>query len=97
MGSLGNNRFVNDGQPGFVPVGVADPSGIDPVSIDGTLSFTNPNITVPIQVFASNDYWGGGAPTVSATAGPATKVFIPAGSNVAFTSTSFLTDDPALP
>jgi hypothetical protein len=97
LGSLGNNRFVNDGQPGFVPVGVADPSGIDPVSIDGTLSFTNPNITVPIQVFASNDYWGGGAPTVSATAGPATKVFIPAGSNVTFTSTSFLTQDPALP
>jgi hypothetical protein len=95
LGSAGNNRFVNDGQPGFVPLGVADPSGIDPVSVDGTLSITNLNSNPPaIQVFASNDYWGGGAPIPSTTPGPATKVFIPAGSNVTFISTSFLTQDP---
>ena len=94
LGSVGNNRFVNDGQPGFIPAGVADPSGIDPVSIDGTLSFADPNTAAPLQVFASNDYWGGGAPVVSSTPGPATKVFIPAGSNVTFTSASFLTLDP---
>jgi len=95
LGSRGNNRFVNDGQPGFIPPGVADPSGIDPVSVDGTLSLTNLNPNPPaLQVFASNDYWGGGAPVVSSVSGPATKVFIPAGSNVSFTSTSFLTQDP---
>ena len=92
LGSRGNNRFVNDGQPGFVPPGVADPSAIDPVAVDGTLSISNFNTNPPpIQVFASNDYWGGGAPVVSPASSPSTRVFIPEGSNVTFTSTSFLT------
>jgi hypothetical protein len=94
LGSRGNNRFVNNGVPGFVPPG-ADPSGIEPITFDGDLSIANANPNQPsIDVYASNDFWGGGAPIRSTTPGETTDVHIPAGSNVTFTSTSFLATDP---
>lgn len=96
LGSKGRNRFVNNGVPGFVPPG-ADPAGIDPVTAAGDLSVANAvasPTSASIDVYASKDFWGGGAPIQSTTPGGATDVFIPAGSNVTFTSTSFLTTDP---
>jgi hypothetical protein len=87
---------VNNGAPGYVPPD-ADPSGIDPVTVDGDVSIANavPSPTSPsIDVYASNDFWGGGAPIRSTTPGGTTDVYIPAGSNVTFTSTSFLATDP---
>ena len=95
-GSRGHNRFVNNGVPGYVPPGVADPSGIDPVTVNGDISVANANASPSpsIDVYASKDFWGGGAPIVSTIPGGATDVYIPAGSNVTFHSTSFLTHDP---
>jgi hypothetical protein len=96
LGSAGHNRFVNNGTPGYVPPG-ADPSGIEPIAmVDGDVSVqnANPAPSPAINIYASNDYWGGGAPNVSATPGGATDVYLAAGTNVTFTSTSFLTTDP---
>lgn len=96
LGSAGNNRFVNNGAPGYVPPG-ADPSGIEPIAmVDGDISVqnANPAPSPAINIYASNDYWGGGAPNVSSTPGGTTDVYIAAGTNVTFTSTSFLTTDP---
>jgi hypothetical protein len=94
LGSHGGNRFVNNGDPAYVPPG-ASPADIDPHTFDGDISVANANMSNPsIRVYASGNYWGGGAPAVSSTGGLTTDVFIPAGSNVTFTSTSFLTADP---
>jgi hypothetical protein len=94
LGSRGRNRFVNNGAPGYVPPG-ADPSGIDPVVVDGDVSVANAvlsPLSPPINVYASEDYWGGGAPVVTNTPMSNTDVLIVG--NVTFTSTSFLATDP---
>jgi hypothetical protein len=95
LGSRGHNRFVNDGVAGYVPPG-ADPTGIDPVTVNGDFSVANANPapSPAIRVYASEDYWGGGPPISSTTPGGTTNVYIPAGSNATFTSNSFLTRDP---
>jgi hypothetical protein len=95
LGSAGRNRFVNNAAPGYVPRGV-DASGVDAHTFDGDVSVAHTNPANPaIQVYASANYWGGGAPVVSTTPGAATDVYMPAGSRVTFTSTSFLRSDPA--
>jgi hypothetical protein len=59
------------------------------------VSVANANATNPaLEVYGSDNYWGGAAPVVSNTAGTLTDVYIPTGSNVSFTSTGFLADDP---
>lgn len=89
LGSRGRNRFFNNGAPGYVPPG-ADPAGIDtvesgqPVGFDGHISLSNArpagSANPPIQLWANDNYWGGGAPVVSSAKGQA--VYVPAGSNV---------------
>jgi hypothetical protein len=82
LGSHGRNRFTNNAVPGFVPEG-ADPRGIEqPLSADGDISVTNlSTANPPIQLWTENNYWGGGAPTVSATS-RGVEVYVPTGSNV---------------
>lgn len=100
LGSQGRNRFFNNGVPGYVPRG-ADPAGIDtteaglPVVFDADISVTNdrPSPNPPIQVWISNNYWGGGPPVISTTKGQ--EVYVPTGSNVVVNPpASFLTQDP---
>jgi hypothetical protein len=96
LGSQGNNRFVHNGDPNYVPPG-ANPAGIDPHSFDGDISVGNarPAPANPaIGVYASQNFWGGAAPVVSSV--PGQDVFIPPppDNNVTFSAPTFLTVDP---
>ena len=64
LGSTGGNSFVNNG---LVPVG----GEVDPYVFTADVSVHNPNMSPAngtIEVFGSNNYWGGGPPVV--TTGP---------------------------
>ena len=64
LGSTGGNSFVDNG---MVPAG----GGVDPYVFTADVSVHNPNMSPAngtIEVFGSNNYWGGGAPVV--TTGP---------------------------
>ena len=94
LGSQGRNRFVHNGDPNYTPPG-ANGAAIDR-RFDADFSVRNdrPAPANPaIQVWANNNYWGGGAPVVG-TSPAGQDVYIPAGSNVTFTATTFLTVDP---
>src|SRR5262245_51534273 len=85
LGSHGRNRFVNNDVPGNLPRGVT-PAGIDPVAaVDGDVSVSfspaTPAPATKIQLFAEHNYWSGGAPAISSTAGgaPATDIYFTPG------------------
>jgi hypothetical protein len=94
LGSTGGNRFVNNGQ---VPAG----GEVDPFVFTADVSVHNPNESAAnqtIRVFGSNDYWGGGPPTVAT--GPfnvASGKNVVISGKVTFTSDSFLATDPNQP
>lgn len=89
LGSTGGNRFVNNGQ---TPAG----GEVDPFVFTADISVHHPNMaTNPIDVFGSNNYWGGGPPVVAT--GPfdaASGADVVTSGNVTFTSASFLATDP---
>ena len=99
LGSTGGNRFVNNG---LVPVG----GEVDPFVFTADVSVHNPRNPMtpavakpPIGVFGSNNYWGGGPPTL-ATDSPfnaASGKNVAISGDVTFTSTSFLATDPGAP
>ncbi|WP_437324264.1 hypothetical protein [Sorangium sp. So ce381] len=100
LGSVGNNRFVNNGVPGNLPPGV-NPAGIDPVApVDGDVSVSfSPENVVPdsrIYLFAEHNYWGGGAPVISTTPGgaPITDIYFTPPGVVFAGVTDYLTVDP---
>lgn len=100
LGSVGNNRFVNNGVPGNLPPGV-NPAGIDPVApVDGDVSVSfSPADEVPdsrIYLFAEHNYWGGGAPVISTTPGgaPITDIYFTPPGVVFAGVTDYLTVDP---
>lgn len=94
LGSTGGNRIVNNGQ---VPAG----GEIDPFVFTADVSVHNPNESAAngtIEVFGSNNYWGGGPPTVAT--GPfnvASGKNVVISGKVTFTSDSFLATDPNEP
>jgi hypothetical protein len=94
LGSAGRNRFVNNGETPAAP-------GIDPVVFTADVSVHNPNLAAgngTIEVFGSNNYWGGGPPTVAI--GPfnvASGADVVTSGKVTFTSNSFLATDPDAP
>jgi hypothetical protein len=94
LGSAGGNRFVNNG---LVPVG----GEVDPFTFTADVSVHNPNMAAAngtIQVFANDDYWGGGPPVV--TTGPfnvASGSDIVTSGKVTVSATDFLAADPNAP
>ena len=72
---LGGGPLGSEGRNRFVHNGAFD------------VSVTNNMTTAPIEVFASENFWGGGAPVIG------TDVSL--SDNVAFTAPTFLTTDPA--
>jgi hypothetical protein len=91
LGSAGGNSLVNNG---LVPVG----GDVDPYTFTADVSVHNPNMSPTngtIEVFGSNNYWGGGPPVV--TTGPFNA---PSGADVVtsgkvtFTWDGFLTTAP---
>lgn len=94
LGSTGGNRFVNNG---LVPVG----GEVDTFTFTADVSVHNPNMAPAngtIQVFANDDYWGGGPPVV--TTGPfnvASGSDIVTSGKVTVTATDFLAADPNAP
>jgi hypothetical protein len=94
LGSTGGNRIVNNG---LVPAG----GEVDPFVFTADVSVHNPNVGAAngtIQVFANDDYWGGGPPVV--TTGPsnvASGSDIVTSGKVTVTATDFLANDPNAP
>jgi hypothetical protein len=72
---LGGGPLGSEGRNRFVHNGAFD------------VSVTNNMTTAPIEVFASENFWGGGAPVIG------TDVLL--SDNVTFTAPTFLTTDPA--
>jgi hypothetical protein len=100
LGSAGGNRIVDNGTvPASVPPDQA--ALVDAVVFTADVSVHNPNVAAAngtIQVFANQDYWGGGAPVV--TTGPfnvASGSDIVTSGKVTVTATDFLTTDPNAP
>ncbi len=99
LGSLGRNRFVRNGVPGYVPPG-SDGDGIIettesglPVELDGDISLINAAAGSLIQLWANNNYWGGGAPVISAA--KRQDIYSPTPNYVVIHPiTSYLTQDP---
>lgn len=95
FGSRGNNRFVHNGDPAYVPPG-ADATAIDPHGFDADISASNARpapANPPLSIYADNNYWGGGAPSASGTV-TGGAVYLPTGTNVTFTAPTHLVDDP---
>ena len=82
---------MNNGQ---IPAG----GEVDPFVFTADVSVHNPNeseANETIEVFGSNNYWGGGPPVVAT--GPfneASGADVVTSGKVTFTSTGFLTTDP---
>lgn len=93
-GSTGGNRFVNNG---LVPAG----GEVNPFVFTADVSVHNPNMAPAngtIQVFASDNYWGGGPPVV--TTGPfnaASGADIVTSGKVTVSWDGFLATDPSAP
>ena len=91
LGSTGGNRFVDNG---LVPAG----GEVEPFVFTADVSVHNPNMAPAngtIQVFGSNDYWGGGPPTVATGAfNAASGADVVTSGQVTFTSNSFLPSEP---
>ena len=93
LGSTGGNRIVNNGQ---VPAG----GEVDPFVFTADVSVHNPNAAAAngtIQVFDSNNFWGGGPPTVTTGAfnAPSGADVVTSGKVTVTTDGTFLTTDPA--
>jgi hypothetical protein len=92
LGSTGGNSFVNNG---LVPVGGV----VDPYVFTADVSVHNPNMSPAngtIEVFGSNNYWGGGPPVV--VTGPfdvASGADVLISGKVTFTWDGFLAAAPA--
>ena len=90
LGSTGGNSFVNNG---LVPAG----GDVDPYVFTADISVHNPNMSPAngtIEVFGSNNYWGGGPPVVAT--GPfdaASGADVLTSGKVTFTWDGFLATD----